>query len=190
MDLRQIEVENRVAEAARNEHRSKAQVGAQVLRWFFTDFIWAVVPLFVLFFVAVLNLPKPEAESRPFWTNVEWSFASITLFASCLRELLRVRIEVQRKGNLTVTTALIAGLSAVLVLNTTILGIIYSERLGASIALDMVQLLQKLFFLLAICATVVVFYFERRVLREQQAADDSTANKLAAIQRSLEEMRS
>jgi hypothetical protein len=140
-------------------------ISERVLRWAFTDIVWATLPLTVLALMAFIffdNVPPDGFKLVSFWTNPEWSFASITLFAACLREMLRVKMEVQ-KDNFASTSAVIGVVVAAIILNTALLGFIYSERMGARLNPEHVILAQKIFFAASILVTILIFWFEASV---------------------------
>lgn len=168
MSVQPKELQQQLKELQLKELQLKAEVDyfyPRILRWLFADVIWATLPLWVLAMIGILVPEKGPAEGmelRSFWTNAEWSFASITLFAACLREMLRVKMEVQRDSFVS-TSSVIGAVVALIVLNTTLLGFVYSERLGATISLFHVTVLQKFFFGSALVLTVLIFRFETSI---------------------------
>lgn len=126
-----------------------------LLAWAMFDLFLAVLPLLVLIFVAELFALGPDPH---FWALPEWSFATIVLLAASLRDVIHLKVDIQ-KADRQWTIAAIMFVVGQLIFSSLVLGAIYSARAGARISLEAVASCQETLFYLAVIQYVIFHWF-------------------------------
>lgn len=137
-----------------------AETAGGLFLWMVLDLFFAVLPLLVLIVVGEL-FQVPAASN--FWALPEWSFATIVLAAASLRDLLHLKVDLQKDERNRVLAAIMM-VMAILVFSSLILGAIYSERGNAKISLSAVAEYQQFLFIMTIIVYVIIHWLKQVAL--------------------------
>lgn len=129
----------------------------ELMFWAMLDLMPAVLPIALLVLVDYMFLGNEQSRVQTdFWAIPEWSFASIVLLGASLRDVLRLKLTVQKTSARNLQ-AMLSVIVFLLIFATSLLIAIYSERGGAKIDLDFIGQAQQAVFFLTVWLFVMAY---------------------------------